>query len=142
MRLGELRQRLGEQVVEHRSGGEGEDRLAERARVRGQLRADLEDLERRVGPEDVVDDDDASAPCSTPTRTAAPVRAASRSACTIERAAQLVEVEVGVAELQQARAELVLVGVAVLLDEAVGLKRLQQPVHGRARQARAGRRAR
>ena len=31
---------------------------------------------------------------------------------------QLVQVEVGVAEMQQAGAELVLVGVAVLLDEA------------------------
>ena len=71
----------------------------------------------------------------TPTRTAACARAASRSACTIERAAQLVEVEVGVAELQQPGAELVLVRVAVLLDEAVRLQRLQQPVDGRARQA-------
>jgi hypothetical protein len=50
-----------------------------------------------------------------------------------ERArAQLVEVEVGVAELEQPRAELVLVGVAVLLDEAVCLERLQQAVHGGA----------
>ena len=48
--------------------------------------------------------------------------------------AQLVEVEVGVAEVQQPGAELVLVGVAVLLDEAVRLQRLQQPVHGRPRE--------
>ena len=49
-------------------------------------------------------------------------------------AAQLVEVEVGVAELQQAGAELVLARVAVLLDEAVRLKGLQQTVdRGRGR---------
>ena len=84
VRLGELRQRLGGQVVEHLGGREGEHRLAERARVHRQLGADLEDLEGGVGTEDVVDDHDA-APCITPTRTAASARAASRSACTIER---------------------------------------------------------
>ena len=63
----------------------GQDRLAERAGVRGQLGADLEHLEGGVGPEDVMDDDD-DGPCSTPTRTASPVRVASRSACTSERA--------------------------------------------------------
>ena len=46
--------------------------------------------------------------------------------------AQLVQVEVGVAELQQAGAELVLVGVAVLLDEAVRKQRLEQAVDGGA----------
>src|SRR5437588_7458058 len=46
---------------------------------------------------------------------------------------QLIEVEIGVAELQETRAELVLVRVAVLLDEAVGLQGLEQPVHRRAR---------
>jgi hypothetical protein len=60
---------------------------------------------------------------------------ASRSAWTSERRAQLVVVEVGVAEVQQAGAELVLVGVAVLLDEAVRLQRLEEPVDGRARHA-------
>ena len=45
--LGELGQRLGGQVVDHRGGREGEHRLAERAGVDGQLRADLEDLQRR-----------------------------------------------------------------------------------------------
>ena len=37
--------------------------------------------------------------------------------------------------MQQAGAELVLVGIAVLLDEAVRLQGLQQPVDGRARHA-------
>ena len=37
--------------------------------------------------------------------------------------------------MQQPRAELVLVGVAVLLDEAVRLERLQQAVDGRPRHA-------
>ena len=63
------------------------------------------------------------------------LRSARRSAWTSERAAQLVEVEVGVAEMQQPRPELVLVGVAVLLDEAVRLERLQQAVDGRPRHA-------
>src|SRR5690349_25148982 len=48
-----------------------------------------------------------------------------------ERArAQLVEVEVRVAEVQQPCAKLVLVGITVLLDEAVGRERLQEAVHG------------
>ena len=47
-------------------------------------------------------------------------------------AAQLVQVEVGVAELEQAGAELVLVGVAVLLDEAVRQQGLEQAVDGGA----------
>ena len=37
--------------------------------------------------------------------------------------------------MQQPRAELVLVGVAVLLDEAVRRERLQEAVHRRAREA-------
>ena len=45
-------------------------------------------------------------------------------------AAQLVQVEVGVAELEQSGAELVLVGVPVLLDEAVREQRLEQAVDG------------
>ena len=58
VRLVSLRQRLGDQLLEHRLGRERQHRLAERARVRGQLRADLEHLERRVRPEDVVHDHD------------------------------------------------------------------------------------
>ena len=46
-----------------------------------------------------------------------------------ERAgAQLVEIEVAVRELEQLRAELVLVAVRVLLDEPVVVQRPQQPV--------------
>ena len=57
-----------------------------------------------------------------------------------ERAgAQLVEIEVGVAELQQAGTELVLAGVPVLLDEPVRLERLQQAVHRRDGELEAGR---
>ena len=100
----------------------------------GSSAPDLEDLERRVGPEDVVHDDDASAPCITPTRTAASRALGEPLGVDDRAAAQLVEVEVGVAELQQAGAELVLVGVAVLLDEAVRLQRLQQAVDRGARQ--------
>src|SRR4051812_304944 len=53
---GELRQRLGGEVVD-RGGREGQDRLAQGAGVHGQLGADLEDLQRGVGAEDVVDND-------------------------------------------------------------------------------------
>jgi hypothetical protein len=48
---------------------------------------------------------------------------------------KLVEIEVAVPELEQLRAELVLVGVEVLLDEAVLLQGSEQPVNGRLRQA-------
>ena len=51
--------------------------------------------------------------------------------------AQLVEVEVGVAELEQAGPELVLLRIRVLFDEAVRLKGLQEPVDGRPRQTKA-----
>jgi hypothetical protein len=44
--------------------------------------------------------------------------------------AKLVEVEVGGAELQQAGAGLVFARVAILLDEAVNLERLQQAMDG------------
>ena len=98
----QLRQRLGRQVVDDRRGGVREDRLAERARVDRQLGADLEDLQRLVGPEDVVHDDHAR-----PVHHADADRgvgALGQPLGVDERAgAQLVEVEVGVAELQQAR---------------------------------------
>ena len=74
------------------------------------------------------------APCRTPTRTARPVRVRKPLGVHERARAQLVEVEVGVAEVQQPRAELVLVRVAVLLDEAVRRERLQQAVHGRPRE--------
>ena len=86
--------------------------------MRGQLGADLEDLERGVGPEDVVDDGDRRAVQDADAHGGA--GAGGEPLGVHERArAQLVEVEVGVAELQQPGAELVLVRVAVLLDEAV-----------------------
>src|SRR5439155_15016519 len=66
------------------------------------------------------------------------VRARRKTLGVDERApAQLVEVQVGVAELQQPGAELVLARVAVLLDEAVRLQRLQEPVHRRHRELEA-----
>ena len=72
-------------------------------------------------------------PCITPTRTAG-VGALGETLGVHDRtAAQLVQVEVRVAELKQAGAELVLVGVAVLLHETVRRKRLQEAVDSRAR---------
>ena len=44
--------------------------------------------------------------------------------------AELVQVEVRVAEVEQAGTELVLLGLAILLDEPMCLKSLQQPVDG------------
>ena len=130
--VGELLERLRRQVVEHRRLRVGEHRLAERRRVRGQLRADLEHLEDGVGPEDVVHDDDGRAVQDADAH--GRLRARREALRMHERARpQLVVVEVGVAEVQQARAELVLVGVAVLLDEAVRLQGLQQAVDGRPR---------
>ena len=69
-------------------------------------------------------------PCSVPTRTASPLRMARLSAQASDAAAQLVHVEVDVAQLQQRRPQLVLAAVGVLLDEALLLERPQQPVHG------------
>ena len=102
--------------------------------MRRQLRADLEDLEDGVRPEHVVHDHDRRA---VQDADAHGLAARLREPLGVhDRArAQLVVVEVGVAEVQQPRAELVLVGVAVLLDEAVRLQRLQQPVHRGPRQA-------
>ena len=44
--------------------------------------------------------------------------------------AQLVQVEVPIAQVQQLRPQLILVAVGVLLDQAVRLQRPQKPVHG------------
>ena len=97
----------------------------------GQLRADLEHLEGGVGPEDVVDDDHGRSVEDADANGG--LSAGGEPLGVDERArAQLVVVEVGVAEVQEAGPELVLVGVAVLLDEAVRLQRLEQPVDGRA----------
>ena len=86
VRLVELRQRLGEQLVDDRLGRVGEHRLAERARVRGQLGADLEHLEGGVGAEDVVDDRDRGAVQHADADGLRRCAVASRSACTSERA--------------------------------------------------------
>ena len=113
----------------------GERRLAERGRVQRQHRADLEDLEGGVGPEDVVDDERAVA-VENARREPPPASAtASSSDHASDARAQLVQVEVAVAEVQQLGAELVLVAVRVLLDEAVRLQRAQEPVHRALREA-------
>jgi hypothetical protein len=98
-----------------------------------ELGADLEDLERLVRPEDVVHDDHARpVPHAHADRGIGALR---QPLGRHQRAsAQFVEVEVGVAKLEQAGPELVLAGLAVLLDEAVDLQRLQQPVHGGRRE--------
>ena len=99
--------------------------------MRGQLGADLEHLEDGVGPEHVVHDDHGGAVQDTDAHGG--LRARRQALRVHERARpQLVVVEIGVAQMQQAGAELVLVRVAVLLDEAVRLQGLQQAVDGRA----------
>ena len=71
----------------------------------------------------------------TATRTASCVRRARSSDHASARGTQLVQIEVAVAEIEQLRAELVLVAVDVLLDEAVRLQRPQQAVDGALREA-------
>ncbi len=63
----------------------GHDRLAQRARVPGDRRTDLQDLDRVVRPEHVMDDQHRSSPWSTPTRTASPTREARESAHSSDR---------------------------------------------------------
>ena len=111
----------------------GEQDLAHRGRVRGLQRADLERLAAVVGPEHVVDDEHAAlVQRPDPDALAAPGR---QRVGPVERPrAQLVAVEVGAAHVQERRAELVLAALGVLLDEAHGGERLQDPVHGRLRQ--------
>ena len=88
----------------------------------------------RVGAKDVVDDDGVGAVHDADAHRG--LRAHREPLRVHDRArAQLVDVEVGVAELQQAGAELVLLGVAILLDESLGQQRLQQPVHRGPREA-------
>ena len=92
---------------------------------------DLRDLQRGAGAEDVVDDHDgrrvhhAHAHCG--------VGSLRQPLGVDDRArAQLVQVEVGVPQLEQAGAELVLVRVSARPDEAVRLERLEQAVDGGA----------
>jgi hypothetical protein len=129
----QLGQRLCREVVDDGLGGIGEDGLAERARVDRELGADLEDLQCLVRTEDVMHHDHARAVHHAHSDRG--VGALGEPLGWDERPrAQLVEVEVGVSELQQSRPELVLARRAVLLDEAVGLQGLEHPVHGGQRQ--------
>jgi hypothetical protein len=104
--------------------------------VQRQERADLQHLQACVGTEDVVDDEQPVAVRDAhPDRLGDPRREQLRPR---ERPrAQLVQVEIAVPELKQLRPELVLVGVEVLLDEAVLLQRPEEPVDRRLRQADA-----
>jgi hypothetical protein len=108
-------------------------RLAQRARVPGDGRADLEDLHGVVGPEDVVDDDDV-----LPVQHADPGRlpgAVGQRVRPEERPGpERVVLQHRASELEERHAELVLPGLRVLLDQPLGLQRAQQPVHGALRQ--------
>ena len=75
--------------------------------------------------------------CRLPTRTASPVRMREVVGPGERAAAQLVDVEVDVPELEQRRAELVLAALGVLLDEALLLQRLQQAMDGALGEAEA-----
>src|SRR6188472_3106711 len=91
--------------------------------------ADLEDLQSRVGPKDVMHDQDALA-VKRP-HTHGLVRSHREKLRPRERArAEVVQVEVAVAELKELGAELILVAVRMLLDEPVGLERPEQAVDG------------
>ncbi len=98
-----------------------------------QLQSDLEDAERRIGTEYVVDDHDAR-----PMHDPDPHRRARSRGQPVgirDRAgAQLVEVEIRVAELEEPGPELVLIGVPVLFYESMRLQRLEQPVDRWTRQ--------
>ncbi len=105
------------------------------------LGSDLEHLKGGVRAEHVMDDDYARAMHDTdPDRG----RGALGEALGMDdrAAAELVEIEVRVAEMQEPGAELVLLGLVILLDEPVRLQRLEQAVDGRACDVRAGRQAR
>ena len=47
---------------------------------------------------------------------------------------QLVEIQIGVAELQEAGTQLVLAGIPILLDEPMGLECLEQAMNGGGRE--------
>ena len=134
--LGQLGQGFSQQVVEDLAGREGEDRLAERAGMQRQLKTHLEDAERRVRPEDMVDHHHA-----VPVHHPDPYRRAGSArqpvAVPDRTGPQLVEVQVRVTELEQPGPELVLVRVPVLLHKAMGLQRLQQTVDRGPGQAEA-----
>ena len=128
---GQLRQALGNQIVDQLSRRVGEDRLAESACVDWELCPDLEHLKGGVRAEHVMDDDHAR-----PVHDADTYRgggALGQALRLDDRAtAKLVQIEIGVAQMQKAGAELVLLGLAVLLDEPVRLERLERPMDRRA----------
>jgi hypothetical protein len=130
---GQLRQATGDDVLDRVLVEVREHRFPERGRVQRQERTDLEHLQARVRPEDVVDDEHAlPVGDADADRLADPGREQLRPG---ERARpQLVQVQVAVPELEQLRAELVLVGVEVLLDEPVLLQGAEQAVDGGLRE--------
>ena len=98
-----------------------------------QVGADLEDLERVVRPEHMVDDQHTLAVNGAdPHRLAASHRQVVRPGQ--GAAAKLVHIQVDVAQAKQRAAQLVLAAVGILLDEALLLKRPQKPVHGALRE--------
>ena len=97
--------------------------------MRRQLSSHLRDLQSGVRPEDVMHHDHRRSVHHPHAH--GRIRPLGETLGVHDRAAaQLVQVEVRIAELKQAGAELVLVRIAVLLDEAVRLERLQKPVDG------------
>jgi hypothetical protein len=130
---GQLRKAVGHDLVDRLVLEIREHGLAQGRRMQGQESADLEDLQAGVRPEDVMDDEHAvTVRHADADRLADPCREQLRPR---ERSRpQLVQVEIAVAELEQLRAELVLVGVEVLLDEAVLLQGPEQAVDGRLRE--------
>src|SRR6266849_229102 len=111
----------------------GEHGLAECGRMQRKHRADLQDLQARVRTEDVMDDEDTLAVgYADPDGLVGPSR---KQLGPGERAcAQLTEVEVAATELEELRAELILVAVRVLLDEPVLVQRPKEPVDGALRE--------
>src|ERR1044071_304327 len=97
-----------------------------------QHRADLEDLERGVWTKHVVYDEHAVAVRNADTDGLARTRREQLRPRERTRA-QLAQVEVAVRQLQELRAELVLVALLVLLDQSVVVERPQKAVHGRLR---------
>jgi len=127
---GQLREPAGDDLIDLFVVEVREHCFAERGRVQRQERTHLEHLQARVRPEDVMDDEHALAVGDADADRLADPRG--EQLRPRERARpQLVEVEVAVPELEQLRAELVLVGVEVLLDEAVLLEGAEQTVDGR-----------
>ena len=114
----------------HRVRVEGEQDLAQRGGVQRQERADLERLRRVVRPEDVMDHEDpAVQERADPHRLAAARR--ERVGPVDSPRAELVDIEIARAEVQQRGPELVLAGRLVLFDEADALQCPQDAV-GRA----------